>query len=99
MPLIIGLLALCVTVLLFYLLLNNQNKYSQAVLEDQAQQKALVEQVDELQKTVEQLETRLHNIETIVTDTKFVDPPTSEQKAINLQAEIADIKKIIQKLQ
>ncbi len=97
MPAIVGLLALCVFALLMYLL-SNQNKQSRTVLDDQTQQQALAQQLEKLQQVVQQLEKRLHNVETIVTDTKFVDPPTSGREAINLQAEIADLKKIIQQL-
>ncbi|MGH1335011.1 MAG: hypothetical protein ACRBFS_02710 [Aureispira sp.] len=98
MPPIVGLLALCVLGLLLYLFATSQNKHSQAVLDERAQQEMLASQVEQLQKTVKQLEQRLKNVETIVTDTKFVDPPTSGREAINLQAEIADLKKIIQNL-
>jgi hypothetical protein len=98
MPAIIGLLALCLFGLLLYIL-SNQSKTSKAVLDDQNQQELLMQQVEQLQKTVQTLEKRLHNVETIVTDTQFLDPPTNGREAIDLQAEIASLKKIIQKLQ
>lgn len=98
MPAIVGLLALCILALLLYLFSNSQNKSSKATLETQEQQKALAAQLAQLQDTVERLEVRLYNVETIVTDTNFVDPPTSGREAIDLQAEIANLKKIIQKL-
>lgn len=98
MPAIVGLLALCIFALLMYQFINNKNQSSQAILDDRAQQEMLLAQVEQLQKAVQQLEKRLNNVETIVTDTQFVDPPTSGREAINLQAEIADLKKIIQNL-
>lgn len=98
MPPIIGILALSILGILLYFFSNSQNKHTQAVLDDRAQQEQLTAQLERLQKTVQQLEQRLNNVETIVTDTKFVDPPTSGREAISLQAEIADLKKIIQNL-
>lgn len=91
-------LALGVFALLGYVFFSNQNKSNPGVLDDAAQQELLLAQVEQLQKTVQQLEKRLNNVETIVTDAKFIDPPTSGREAIDLQAEIADLKKIIQKL-
>ncbi|MFK7797250.1 MAG: hypothetical protein AB8E82_07325 [Aureispira sp.] len=96
--LIVGLLGLGFFALFGYVLANNQNKSPSGVLDDAAQQELLLAQVEQLQKNFKQLEKRLNNVETIVTDAKFIDPPTSGREAIDLQAEIADLKKIIQKL-
>lgn len=98
MPLIVVLLAFSLFALLGYVFRSNQNKSTPGVLDDAAQQELLVAQIEQLHKTIKQLEKRLNNVETIVTDTKFIDPPTSGREAIDLQAEIADLKKIIQKL-
>jgi len=47
----------------------------------------------------ENLEKRLANVETIVTDAKFIDPPTSGREAIDIKSELSELKSIIKNLQ
>lgn len=98
MPPIVILLLICIVAPIVTYQFVKSNRQEQASSENQAQQKELLAQVEQLKNTVQQLEKRLSNVETIVTDAKFIDPPTTGREAINLQAEIADLKKIIQNL-
>lgn len=66
---------------------NTQKRQEQ----DQRAQ-ALQEQLQAVQNQLAQLEKRLGNVEAIVTDSQFVDPPTNGREAIDLQAEIRAIK-------
>jgi septal ring factor EnvC (AmiA/AmiB activator) len=45
------------------------------------------------------LEKRLTNVETIVTDSKFIDPPTNGREAIDIKSELSELKSIIKNLQ
>lgn len=97
MPALVGLLALCLLLIIGYTF-SASNKALQEKIEQDKKQQAILDQVSIVQKQLDEFEQRLNNIETIVTDAKFIDPPTSGREAIDLKAEITALKAIIQNL-
>lgn len=97
MPALAGLLALCLLLVIGYTF-SASNKALKEKMEQDKQQQAILDQVSNVQKKLAAIEQRLSNVETIVTDAKFIDPPTSGREAIDLKAEITALKSIIQNL-
>lgn len=78
---------------------SQQNqKDKQAASKDAARLKTLEQQLQNTQAQLDELHKRLHNVEDIVTDTKFVDPPLTGREAIDLQAEIRALKDKLNRL-
>jgi len=97
MPALAGLLALCLLLIVGYTF-SISNKVSKEGLEQDKQQKALAEQMKAVQEHLALLEKRLGNVEMILTDSQFIDPPTSGREAIDLKSEINELKSIIKNL-
>lgn len=97
MPALAGLLALCLLLIIGYTF-SASNKAFKERMEQDKQQKALAEQVKAVQDHLGILEKRLHNVEVILTDSQFIDPPTSGREAIDLKSEINELKSIIKNL-
>lgn len=97
MPALAGLLALCLLLIIGYTV-SASNKALKEKMEQDKQQKALAEQIKMVQDQLGNLEQRLGNVEVILTDSQFMDPPTSGREAIDLKAEINELKTIIKKL-
>lgn len=99
MPIFIGLLA---PFLLFIIIIGYTfslaNKAFKKGLKQDQQQKALAEQMKAVQDNFDVLEKRLGNVEVILTDSQFMDPPTSGREAIDLKSEINELKSIIKNL-
>ena len=74
------------------------NKALKKGLEQDQQQKALAEQMKVVQEHLNLVEKRLGNVEMILTDSQFMDPPTSGREAIDLKSEINELKSIIKNL-
>lgn len=97
MPALAGLLALCLLLIIGYTV-SASNKALKEKMEQDKQQKALAERIQAVQDQLSNLEQRLGNVEVILTDSQFMDPPTSGREAIDLKAEINELKTIIKKL-
>ena len=97
MPALVGLLALCLLLIIGYIF-SLSNKAFKEGLEQDKQQKALAEQMKAVQDHLGILEKRLGNVEVILTDSQFMDPPTSGREAIDLKSEINELKSIIKNL-
>jgi len=97
MPALAGLLALCLLLIIGYTF-SASNKAFKERMEQDKQQKALAEQVKAVQDHLSVLEKRLNNVEIILTDSQFMDPPTSGREAIDLKSEINELKSIIKNL-
>ncbi|MFT5647143.1 MAG: ATP-dependent Lon protease [Aureispira sp.] len=97
MPAFAGLLALCLLLIIGYTF-SIANKAVKKGLEQDTQQKALAEQMKTVQEHLGILEKRLGNVEMILTDSQFIDPPTSGREAIDLKSEINELKSIIKNL-
>lgn len=97
MPGIVGILALCLLIAIGFIF-SNSNSASRKEIEQEQALKALDDKLVAVNERLETLEKRLGNVEMIVTDAKFVDPPTSGREAINLQTEILELKNIIKNL-
>lgn len=97
MPALAGLLALCLLLIIAYTF-SASNKAFKEKTEQDKQQKALAEQVKAVQDHLGLLEKRLGNVEVILTDSQFMDPPTSGREAIDLKSEINELKSIIKNL-
>ena len=97
MPALAGLLALCLLLIIGYTF-STSNKAFKERLEQDKQQKALAEQLKAVQEQLNIVEKRLGNVEVILTDSQFIDPPTSGREAIDLKSEINELKSIIKNL-
>lgn len=97
MPALAGLLALSLLLIIGYIF-SASNKAFKEKMEQDKQQKALTEQVLAVQNHLNTLEKRLNNVEVILTDSQFIDPPTSGREAIDLKSEINELKSIIKNL-
>lgn len=97
MPALAGLLALCLLLIIAYTF-STSNKAFKERLEQEKQQKALADQLKALQDHLNGVEKRLSNVEVILTDSQFMDPPTSGREAIDLKSEINELKSIIKNL-
>ncbi|BDS15200.1 hypothetical protein [Aureispira anguillae] len=97
MPALAGLLALCLLLIIGYTY-SASNKAFKDKMEQDKQHQAILDQLAAAQKKIEAMEKRLGNVEMIVTDAQFVDPPTSGREAIDLKAEITALKSLIQNL-
>ena len=97
MPALAGLLALCLLLIIGYTFSASNKAFKEKVEQDK-QQKALAEQVKAVQDHLGILEKRLGNVEVILTDSQFMDPPTSGREAIDLKSEINELKSIIKNL-
>jgi len=97
MPALAGLLALCLLLIIGYAFFLS-NKALKVGLEQDKQQEALAEQVKSVQNHLGILEKRLGNVEVILTDSQFMDPPTSGREAIDLKSEINELKSMIKNL-
>ncbi len=98
MPVIFGILALCVLLLIGYMIAQTAKEVVTVSKEDDAQQKAIVQQLQQLNQLVADLDKRLRNVEDIVTDVKFEDAPTTGREAINLKSEMNELKMMIKNL-
>ena len=94
MPILVGILALCVMFLIFGLITNN-DKQAQKNETEEARLKALEDSIQNQKITLEDLEKRVLNIEDIVTDVKFEETPTTGREAINLKAEMNELKTML----
>lgn len=77
---------------------QQQQKEQQVASKDAARLKALEQQLQDTQAQLGDLQKRLRNVEDIVTDSKFVDPPLTGREAIDLQAEIRALKDKLNRL-
>lgn len=85
--------------LVFLIQWLQQNKKEQKnASEEAAHLKALEQQLNETQAQLDEFQKRLRNVEDIVTDSKFVDPPLTGREAIDLQAEIRALKDKLNRL-
>lgn len=96
-PLIVSILALAVFALLLQLMLRTRSSDRLTAQKDQ-QVKALEQRLEEMSELLAQVQKRLSNVEEIVTDSKFVDPPLTGREAIDLQAEIRALKDKLNRL-
>lgn len=97
MPTFAGLLALLLLLIIGYAF-SLSSKAIKKGLEHDKQQKALAEQMKAVQNHLDVVEKRLGNVEVILTDSQFMDPPTSGREAIDLKSEINELKSIIKNL-
>lgn len=98
MPVVFGILALCVLLLIGYMIAQAAKEVVTVSKEDDAQQKAIAQQLQQLNQLVTDLDKRLRNVEDIVTDVKFEDAPTTGREAINLKSEMNELKMMIKNL-
>ena len=91
MPLLVGILLLVVMFLVYTLISNGDQKIKKNGA-DEARLKALEETMQIHKINLEELEKRVLNIEDIVTDAKFEDIPSTGKEAINLKAEMNELK-------
>lgn len=98
MPIFAGLLALCLFLITIGYTFSLASKAFKKGLEQATKQKALAEQMKAVQEHLNLVEKRLGNVEVILTDSQFMDPPTSGREAIDLKSEINELKSIIKNL-
>lgn len=99
MPIILEILAVVIILSSLYWASLSYRNSKKEQAEQKERQKELAAQLSLLQNKLGGLEKRLDNVETIVTDTHFVDPPTTGREAIELQAEMKELKMMIKNLQ
>ena len=103
MPVLIEILAISLVLFCLFLLYSNRAKAQRRIQEQEQKQTELMNQLDAQISTIQQnvaaFEKRLTNVEMIVTDANFVDPPTSGREAIDLKSELTELKAIIKNLQ
>lgn len=98
MPQLLFLFAVLALVGTFALRSQQNQKDQQAASKDATRLKTLEQQLKNTQTQLDELNKRLRNVEDIVTDTKFVDPPLTGREAIDLQAEIRALKDKLNRL-
>ena len=94
MPLLVGILLLVVMFLVYTLISNGDQKIKKNAAYE-ARLKALEETMQIHKINLEELEKRVLNIEDIVTDAKFEDIPSTGKEAINLKAEMNELKRML----
>lgn len=99
MPIFIEILVAFLLFTLVYFFMLTRRKAKQEMEQKEAvQQQKLQQQFDAIQDRINAFEKRLSNMELIVTDTQFIDPPTNGREAIDLKSEISELKNIIKNL-
>ncbi len=96
-PILVTLVAIGVLVY-FINWLKQNGREQETIAKDNARLKALEQQLQETQDQLGDLQKRLRNVEDIVSDSKFVDPPLTGREAIDLQAEIRALKDKLNRL-
>ena len=90
MPTFAGLFVLLLLFIIGYTV-SLSKKAIKKGLEQDTKQKALAEQLKTVQDNFDVLEKRLGNVEVILTDSQFMDPPTSGREAIDLKLSLIHI--------
>ena len=99
MPILHEILGACFVVFCIYSVVRASRKAAKREELQKQESEALAANLLAVEEKLQGLEKRLTNIEMIVTDAKFVDPPTSGREAIDLKSEITELKSIIMNLQ
>jgi len=97
MPALVGILALCLLFVVGFTM-SNSDKQSKKERAKEDKLKELDTTVNSLKDTLNDLEKRMANVEDIVTDAKFEEGPVTGREAINLKAEMSELKSIIRNL-
>lgn len=92
MPLFAAILFMLLAVAWLSTTFRNVRQSNEVQAQNSQALQALQKQLETQKAQLSDLEKRMSNVEAIVTDSKFVDPPVTGREAIDLQAEIRALK-------